>query len=56
MTLADGVLDAWDLNERTNRMLIENLSDAAWRADPPGGKGRTIAAIWRTSTTCATCG
>jgi uncharacterized damage-inducible protein DinB len=28
-----------------NRLLIESLDAAAWDAPPPGGKGRTIAAI-----------
>jgi hypothetical protein len=28
-----------------NQYLLEHLDDAAWRAAPPGGKGRTAAAI-----------
>lgn len=43
--LADGLVDALDLNQRTNRLLLEATADEAWSADPPGGKGRTIAAI-----------
>ena len=43
--LADALLEAYATNERINQYLIENLSDAAWRAEPPDGKGRTIAAI-----------
>ena len=43
--LADAVLSAYATNERINSYLIENLTDEAWRAEPPGGKGRTIAAI-----------
>ena len=43
--LADAVLVAFDTNQRMNEYLIEHLSDAVWRAEPPGGKGRTIAAI-----------
>lgn len=39
------LLDAFATNERINQFLLENLDEAAWRADPPGGKGRTIAAI-----------
>jgi len=37
--------DAFATNERINQFLLETLDPAAWRADPPGGKGRTIAAI-----------
>jgi len=43
--LSDSVLDAFTTNERINQYLIENIDDAAWRAAPAGGKGRTIAAI-----------
>ncbi len=43
--LVSAVLTALETNERVNRLLIESLDDAAWRAEPPGGKGRTIAAI-----------
>jgi uncharacterized damage-inducible protein DinB len=43
--VSDAILEAFATNDRINRYLIENLSDEAWRADPPGGKGRTIAAI-----------
>ena len=39
------LLRAFDTNDRINRYLIEHLDDEAWTAEPPGGKGRTIAAI-----------
>ncbi|HKF43389.1 MAG TPA: DinB family protein [Thermoanaerobaculia bacterium] len=39
------LMDAFATNERINQFLLENLDAAAWRAEPPGGKGRTIAAI-----------
>ncbi len=39
------LLESYAVNERINQYLIENLDDAAWNADAPGGKGRTIAAI-----------
>ena len=39
------LLEAWATNERVNQFLLENLDDALWRADPPEGLGRTIAAI-----------
>jgi uncharacterized damage-inducible protein DinB len=38
-------LESYAVNERINQYLLENLDDAAWNADAPGGKGRTIAAI-----------
>ena len=44
-SLADGLLSAFDTNDRINRYLLENLPTSAWAAEPPGGKGRTIAAI-----------
>ena len=43
--LAAAVLRAFDTNDRINQYMIENLPEAAWRAEPPGGKGRTVAAI-----------
>src|SRR5579871_620274 len=43
--LKPALLDSYAVNERINQYLIENLDDAAWHAAPPGGKGRTIAAI-----------
>jgi len=39
------LLSAFNTNNRINQYLIDNLSPAAWKAKPPGGKGRTIAAI-----------
>ncbi len=39
------LLESYGVNERINQYLLENLDDAAWNADAPGGKGRTIAAI-----------
>ena len=44
-SLAEGLLTAFDTNDRINQYMLENLPDEAWRADPAGGKGRTIAAI-----------
>jgi uncharacterized damage-inducible protein DinB len=43
--LADAMLDTFTINDRMNRLLLESLDDRAWRAEPPGGRGRTIAAI-----------
>lgn len=45
LPLPEALLRAWDTNDRINQYLVENLSDAAWSAAPPGGKGRSIAAI-----------
>jgi len=39
------LLETFAINERANQKLIESVSDGAWRAAPPGGKGRTIAGI-----------
>ena len=38
-------LDAFKTNDLINQYLLENLPEAAWRAEAPDGKGRTIAAI-----------
>jgi uncharacterized damage-inducible protein DinB len=43
--LSDALLSAFDTNDRVNQYLLENLPVLAWRANPPGGSGRTIAAI-----------
>jgi uncharacterized damage-inducible protein DinB len=43
--LKQALLEAYAVNERMNQHLLENLDDRAWRAAPPGGKGRPIAAI-----------
>jgi uncharacterized damage-inducible protein DinB len=39
------LLGAFDIHSRINLYLLEDLDSAAWRAVPPGGKGRDIAAI-----------
>lgn len=44
--LVADLVGAWRINERINQFLIENLTDEAWSAKPPGGKGRTIGAIF----------
>lgn len=43
--LISDLLATWRINERINQYLIENVSDEAWAAKPPGGKGRTVSAI-----------
>ncbi len=41
----EGLLAAYLTNQKINRYLITNLPEAAWRATPPGGKGRDSASI-----------
>ncbi len=45
VALDKALVDAYAVNERMNQFLLENLDEKAWRAEPPGGTGRTIAAI-----------
>jgi len=44
-SLSQALLISFDTNDRINHYMIENLPADAWRAEPPDGKGRTIAAI-----------
>jgi uncharacterized damage-inducible protein DinB len=44
-SLPDALLAAFDTNDKINQYLLAQLPAAAWRAEPPDGKGRTIAAI-----------
>jgi uncharacterized damage-inducible protein DinB len=41
----EALLSALATSERINQFLLERLPARAWRAEPPGGEGRTIAAI-----------
>ena len=43
--LSEALLSAFDINDRINHYLLESLPNAAWRAEPPGGKGRDVASI-----------
>jgi uncharacterized damage-inducible protein DinB len=43
--LQEALLTAFSTNDRINHYLIGNLPPEAWKAKPPDGKGRTIAAI-----------
>jgi uncharacterized damage-inducible protein DinB len=38
--------EAYAVNDRMNQLILEHLDARAWRAKPPGRKGRTIAAIF----------
>src|SRR5215470_18951194 len=46
LVLSNALLNAFETNDRINQFLLENIPEAAWRAEPPGGKGREIAAIF----------
>ena len=39
------LVEAFAVNERMNQLVLEHLAPQAWRAKPPGPRGRTIAAI-----------
>ena len=43
--LPAGLLNAFNTNDRINQYVIDNLPSEAWKAKPPDGKGRTVAAI-----------
>jgi len=38
--------EAYAVNDRMNQIVLEHLDARAWRAKLPGGRGRTIAAIF----------
>src|SRR5947209_1631784 len=40
------LVESYAVNERMNQIVLEHLHPAAWRAKPPGGRARTIAAIF----------
>ena len=44
-SLSQALLTSFDTNDRINQYMIENLPTDAWRAEPPEGKGRTVAAV-----------
>ena len=44
--LLQGMQESFVVNDRMNQLLLEHLDPRAWRAQPPGGKTRTIAAIF----------
>jgi uncharacterized damage-inducible protein DinB len=43
--LGQGMVESFAVNERMNQIVLEYLNPAAWRAQLPGSKVRTIAAI-----------
>lgn len=44
--LCTGLVESYAVNERMNQMVLAYLDPAAWRAQLPGSKVRTIAAIF----------
>jgi uncharacterized damage-inducible protein DinB len=40
------LVESYAVNERMSQVVLEHLDPEAWRARLPGGKGRTIAAIF----------
>jgi uncharacterized damage-inducible protein DinB len=40
------LVESYAVNERMNQTVLEHLDPAAWRAQLPGSRGRTIAAIF----------
>jgi uncharacterized damage-inducible protein DinB len=44
--LGQVLVESYAVNERMNQIILEHLDPAAWRAQLPGTKGRTIAAIF----------
>ena len=45
LNLKKSLLESFSVNEKANQLLIGNIDDAAWQADSPTGKGRSIADI-----------
>src|SRR5260370_8338924 len=46
--IRDALLETYASNDAMNQLILSHLDARAWRAQPPGlkGKGRTIAAIF----------
>ena len=40
------MVESYAVNERMNQIVLDHLNPRAWRAKPPGSRGRTIAAIF----------
>ena len=43
--LKRSLLETFAVNQKANELLLANVSDEAWQAPAPSGKGRTIAAV-----------
>ena len=44
--ILEEIVGAYAINEEMNQLLLEHLDSRAWRAEMPGHRGRTIAAIY----------
>ncbi len=44
--LKKSMLEVYAANEAMNQLLLRHIDERAWRAEPPGGRGRTLAAIF----------
>jgi len=44
--LRQALLETYSVNDWVNQLVLEHLDPRAWRAKPPGGNARTIAAIF----------
>jgi len=44
--LRQSMLEAYAINDRMDQLVLEHLDARAWRAQLPGSKGRTVAAIF----------
>jgi uncharacterized damage-inducible protein DinB len=46
LDLGPALVESYAVNEHMNQVVLKHLDPGAWRAKPPGGRGRTIAAIF----------
>ena len=44
--VAGALLNSYAINDRINQYLVRNLAAEVWNMEPPGGKGRSISAIF----------
>jgi uncharacterized damage-inducible protein DinB len=45
LDLRKSLLETFAVNEKANQLLLRHIDDAAWRAAPPTGKGRSIGSM-----------
>jgi uncharacterized damage-inducible protein DinB len=45
-SMREALLETYAVNEAMNQFILEHLDPKAWRANPPGRRARTIAAIF----------
>ena len=44
--VASALLNSYATNDRINHYVVRNLAAEVWKMEPPGGKGRSISAIF----------